>query len=95
MSIYYSRFATTKTAVLVQLLKESTKHLPKEIAGNITKRKLAQAMPVVGAAVGASFNYWFMSNTTRGAYMLFRQMNLARKYEPHDDGSRDQPPEVG
>lgn len=70
----------TSTGVVAALLKERTKHLPKDIANNITKRKLAQAIPLVGAAVGASFNYWFLSNTTRAAYMVFREMYLARKY---------------
>jgi hypothetical protein len=71
---------SSATGAVARLLKESTKHLPREIAQNITKRKLAQTIPVVGAAVGAGFNYWFMSNTTRGAYMLFRHMHLIRKY---------------
>jgi hypothetical protein len=54
--------------------------LPKAIASNITKRKLAQAIPLVGVAVGVGFNYWFVSTTTRAAYMLFRDMYLTRKY---------------
>jgi hypothetical protein len=70
----------TKMGVVVQLLKERTKHLPKDIANNVTKRKLAQTIPIVGSAVGAGFNYWSLSNTTRGAYMIFREMPLERKY---------------
>lgn len=71
----------TQTGILVGILKDRTKHLPKDIANNVTKRKLAQTIPLVGAAVGAGFNYWFMSNATRGAYMGFRHMYLVRKYE--------------
>lgn len=70
----------TRTGVVVGLLKENTKHLPKTIATNITKRKLAQAIPFVGVAIGVGFNYWFVSNTTRAAYMIFREMHLTRKY---------------
>jgi hypothetical protein len=83
----YGRVAeSTSTGVVAALLKERTKHLPKDIANNVTKRKLAQAIPLVGAAVGAGFNYWFLSNTTRAAYMVFREMYLARKYGGDGDG---------
>ncbi len=79
-STYGNVARITSTGVVASFLKERTKHLPKDIANNITKRKLAQAIPLVGAAVGACFNYWFLSNVTRGSYMIFREMYLARKY---------------
>lgn len=77
---YQKAAERTYTGVIAQLLKERTKHLPRDIANNVTKRKLAQAIPIVGAVVGAGFNYWFMSNTTRAAHMIFRDMYLTRKY---------------
>lgn len=77
----------TQTGVVAQLLKERTKHLPKDIANNVTKRKLSQAIPIVGAAVGAGFNYWFLSNTTRGAYMVFRDLHLQRRYGGAEDAA--------
>ena len=64
----------------INALKLASKNMPQEIAKNITKKKLAQMIPVVGAVVGAGFNYWFISDTSRTAYMLFREMYLARKY---------------
>jgi hypothetical protein len=70
----------TATGAAAIALKEATRHLPKEIANRITKRKLAQTIPVVGAAIGAGFNYWFVSTTLHSAYMSFRYMYLARKY---------------
>lgn len=70
----------TFTGIVARTLKERTKHLPKDIANNVTKRKLAQTIPFLGAAVGAGFNYWFMSNTVRAAYMVFREMYLERKH---------------
>ena len=70
----------TQTGVVTQLLKERTKRLPKDIANNITKRKLAQVIPLAGAAIGAGFNYWFLSNTVRASYMVFRDMHLNMKY---------------
>jgi hypothetical protein len=77
----YKKIAeSTHTGVLIQVLQERARHLPKDIAGNVTRRKLVQALPLVGAAFGAGFNYWFMSNTARGAYMIFRDLHLARKY---------------
>jgi len=79
----------TQTGVLITLLREQMKSLPKEITQNLTKRKLAQTIPVVGSAVGAGFNYWFMGNTTMAAYMIFRYMYLERKY---DSGSDDDSP---
>lgn len=77
----------TQTGVVAKVLKERTKHLPKDIANNVTKRKLSQAIPIVGAAVGAGFNYWFLSNTTRGAYMVFRDLHLQKRYGGLEDAN--------
>ena len=72
---------TTQTGIVTQLLKERTKRLPKDIANNITKRKLAQVIPLVGSVIGAGFNYWFLSNTVRASYMIFRDMHLNMRYD--------------
>ena len=71
----------TQTGVVTQLLKEKTKRLPRDIANSITKRKLTQVIPLVGSAIGAGFNYWFLSNTVRASYMIFRDMHLSMKYD--------------
>lgn len=77
----YQRIAEeTATGVVAQALKEATRRLPAEIARNITKATLAKSIPVVGAVVGGGFNYWFLSSTTRSAYMLFRELHLSSKY---------------
>jgi len=68
----------TQTGVAVQILKQRTKGLPKEIANNVTKRKLGQAIPLAGAILGAGFNYWFLNDVCGAAYMLFRSMHLQR-----------------
>jgi hypothetical protein len=68
----------TKTGAVLQILKQRTQGLPKEIANNVTKRKLGQLIPLAGAIVGAGFNYWFLSNVCRAAYMVFRAMHLQR-----------------
>ena len=59
--------------------RDQNRHLPREIAKNIVGRKLAQAIPVAGAAVGAGINYWFTTETAETAYMLFRALYLERK----------------
>jgi uncharacterized protein (DUF697 family) len=59
--------------------RDQTKHLPREIAKNILGRKVAQAIPVAGAAIGAGINYWFTAETAETAYMLFRALYIERK----------------
>ncbi|MEM6646287.1 MAG: EcsC family protein [Bacteroidota bacterium] len=59
--------------------REQNRHLPREIAKNIVGRKLAQAIPIAGAAVGAGINYWFTMESAETAYMLFRALYLERK----------------
>jgi hypothetical protein len=77
----YKKIAeTTQTGAFVQALKALTKNLPKTIANNITKVKLGQMIPFVGAAVGGGFNYWFVSNVTTTSYMIFRELYLEKKH---------------
>ena len=59
--------------------REQNRHVPREIAKNIVGRKLAQTIPVAGAAVGAGINYWFTTETAEAAFMLFRAMYLEWK----------------
>ncbi len=70
----------TATGGAAFALRQAARKMPQEIAKNVTKKKLAQLIPLVGAAVGAGFNYWFIANTSRTAYMLFREMHLAQKH---------------
>ena len=53
---------------------DQNRHIPREIAKNIVGRKIAQMIPLAGAAVGAGVNYWFTSQTAEAAYMLFRAL---------------------
>lgn len=77
---YHKISNMTSTGVLAKLIRDRAKYLPKEIAKHITKRKLGQAIPLIGAAIGGGFNYWFLHSTTRAAYMIFRDMYLTQKY---------------
>jgi hypothetical protein len=60
-------------------VRDQNRHLPREIAKNIVGRKLMQAIPLAGAAVGAGINYWFTSETAQASYMLFRALYLEFK----------------
>lgn len=59
--------------------KDQNRHAPREIVKNVLGRKIAQAIPIAGAAVGAGVNYWFTTETANAAYMLFRALHIERK----------------
>lgn len=47
----------------------------------VTKRKSLQAVPVVGAVVGASFNATFVNDVGRAAYMSYRRRWMTQQSE--------------
>ena len=55
------------------------RHLPRETAKSLLSRKLAQTIPIAGAAVGAGVNYWFTTQTAETAFMLFRSLHIECK----------------
>jgi len=59
--------------------RDQNRHLPREIVKNVLGRKLAQSIPIAGAAVGAGINYWFTTECATSALMLFRALYLERK----------------
>ena len=48
----------------------------------LTKAKLAQTAPVLGAAVGGGFNAYYTARVCDTAYHLYRERFLAEKYGP-------------
>ncbi len=58
---------------------DQSRHIPREIAKNIVGRKVLQAIPLAGAAIGAGINYWFTNETAQTTYMLFRGLYLEHK----------------
>ena len=60
-------------------LREQLGHVPREIAKNLGAQKLAQTIPIAGAAVGAGVNYWFTDQTAQASAMLSRALYLERK----------------
>lgn len=52
----------------------------KAIGVRLTKAKLAQLVPVAGAAVGAGFNAYYTNKICDAAYHLYRERFLYEKY---------------
>ncbi len=56
--------------------------LAKALGIRLTKAKLGQAVPIMGAAVGGGFNAYFTARVCDAAYYLYRERFLAEKYGP-------------
>ncbi len=54
--------------------------IAKALGIRLTKAKLAQTIPIAGAAVGAGFNAYYTTKVCDAAYYLYRERFLARKY---------------
>jgi len=67
----------TEKAAAQQMSKESaiiaTKNLLKQLGINLTKRKILQAIPAIGAAVGASVNGWYIKEVGWAARRSFQE----------------------
>lgn len=50
----------------------AVRSLARQLGINLTKRKALQAIPVIGAAVGASVNAWYMRDVTTAARRTFQ-----------------------
>ena len=48
----------------------------------LTKAKLAQVIPVAGAAIGGGFNAYYTNKVCDAAFYLYRERFLASKYGP-------------
>ena len=60
----------------VKVVQRIASHLP----GRLTKKKLANALPVLGAAVGGGFNAHYLNKVTTTAYHSYRERFLLRAY---------------
>jgi hypothetical protein len=58
----------------------SLQNLARAIGLNLGKRKIAGSVPVVGAAVGAAVNAWYLSDVARAARYTFQERWLAERY---------------
>jgi hypothetical protein len=66
-----------KAAVLASLL--MSREATKRIVSLLLSRKLLQALPLVGAAVGAGFNYLFVADVSETATQIYRRRFLQDK----------------
>ena len=56
------------------------KSLSSRLGGDLARRKILQAIPVAGAAVGGSVNGWLMKNVGRTAQRSFQRRWIVDKY---------------
>lgn len=59
--------------------RDQSRQMPREIAKALLSRKVFQAVPLVGAVVGAGVNYWFTQEVAETAFQLFRALFLEAK----------------
>ena len=62
--------------VFVQLVQR----IANALTVRLTKAKLAQIVPVAGAAIGGGFNAYYTTGVCNAAYYLYRERFLARRY---------------
>ena len=55
-------------------------HIAKALGIRLTKAKLAQVIPKLGAVVGGGFNAYYTAKVCDAAYNLYRERFLAEKY---------------
>ena len=65
-------------AALVKMIQQ----VAKALRIRLTKAKLAQAVPIMGAAVGGGFNAFYAAQVCDTAYHLYRERFLVEKYGP-------------
>jgi len=58
----------------------SLQNLARAIGLNLGKRKVAGTIPVVGAAVGAAVNAWYLSDVAQTARYVFQERWLRERY---------------
>jgi hypothetical protein len=66
-----SKAATEKVSAESVLI--AVKGLAKQLGVNITKRKALAAIPVIGAAVGATTNLWFINDVGEAAQRCYQE----------------------
>lgn len=59
---------------------QAIRNVARALGVQLTRRKLAQVVPVVGAAVGSGFNAYYTSKSCDAAFFLYRERLLMAKY---------------
>lgn len=68
--------------------------ISKALGIRLTKAKLAQALPIVSAPVGAAFNAYYTTKVCDAAYYLYQERFLAEKYGSNTIGVPVEPAET-
>lgn len=63
-------------------LTQAIRNAARALGIQLTRRKLAQVVPVAGAVVGSGFNAYYTSKVCDAAYFLYRERMLMTKYGP-------------
>jgi hypothetical protein len=66
-----AKAATDKASAESVLI--AVKGLAKQLGINLTKKKSLAAIPVIGSAVGASVNFWFINDVGEAAQRLYQE----------------------
>lgn len=67
----WKKLATDKAALPVVIV--AIKNLAKQMGVNLTKRKVAQAIPIIGAGVGAAVNVAFINDVAWAARRMYQE----------------------
>lgn len=59
---------------------QAIQQIARMLSIRLTKAKLAQILPVAGAAIGGGFNAYYTSKVCNAAFYLYRERFLAEKY---------------
>lgn len=59
---------------------EAIGQIAKALSVRLTKAKLAQVLPLAGAALGGGFNAYYTDKVCKAAFYLYRERFLAEKY---------------
>jgi hypothetical protein len=63
---------------------QSAQRIAQTLAIRLTKAKLAQVIPIAGAAIGGGFNAYYADKVCKAAFYLYRERFLAAKYGPNE-----------
>lgn len=74
-----STWQQLEKSAFVRIIQE----IAKALGIRLTKAKLAQSVPILGAAIGGGFNAYFTTKVCDSAYYLYRERFLANKYGVH------------
>lgn len=68
-----------ESAVSQQAVILAAKALAKQLGVNLSKRKMAQSIPFLGAGIGATINAWYIADVCNAARRAFQERWLLEK----------------